>query len=142
MTSTMRVVLDTDVVVAAVLSERGASRHLLLQVVDGQLLALVSVSLMLEYEAVLKRPKHLQAAGITSEDVEIILDQLAASMTPIDLFFLWRPLLHDGADDMVLETAVNGSADVIVTFNTRDFGNVPGRFGIEVCRPGEFLRRF
>jgi predicted nucleic acid-binding protein len=51
-------------------------------------------------------------------------------------------MLRDGADDMVLETAVNGSADVIVTFNTRDFGHVPGRFGIEVCRPGEFLRRF
>lgn len=138
----MRVVLDTDVVVAAVLSERGASRQLLLKVVDGQLLALVSVSLMLEYEAVLKRPEHLRTAGITIEDVEIVLDQLAAAMTPVDLFFLWRPLLHDGTDDMVLETAVNGSADVIITFNTRDFGAVPGRFGIEVCRPGEFLRRF
>jgi putative PIN family toxin of toxin-antitoxin system len=142
MTSGMRVVLDTDVVVAAVLSERGASRRLLTQVVDGGLLALISVSLMLEYEAVLKRPEHLHAAGLTIGDVEIILDQLAASMTQVDLFFLWRPLLRDGADDMVLETAVNGSADIIVTFNTRDFGDVPGRFGIEVCRPGEFLRRF
>ena len=104
--------------------------------VDGQLLALVSVSLMLEYEAVLKRPEHLYAAGITLEDVEVILDQLAASMTPTDLFFLWRPLLRDGADDMALETAVNGSADVIITFNTRDFGNIPGGFGIEVCRQG------
>lgn len=138
----MRVVLDTDVVVAAVLSERGASRRMLLQVVDGLLLALVSVSLMLEYEAVLKRPEHLHAAGITVDDAEIILDQLAASMTPFELFFLWRPLLRDGADDMVLETAVNGSADMIITFNIRDFGDVPGRFGIEVCRPGEFLRRF
>jgi hypothetical protein len=53
-------------------------------------------------------------------------------MTPVQMFFLWRPLLRDRADDMVLETAVNGSADTIVTFNTRDFGDVPGRFGIEV----------
>jgi predicted nucleic acid-binding protein len=97
---------------------------------------------MLEYEAVLKRPEHLRAAGITIGGAEVILDQLAASMTPVQMFFLWRPLLRDGADDMALETAVNGSADTIVTFNTRDFGDVPGRFGIEVCRPAEFLRRF
>ena len=137
----MKVVLDTDVVLAAVLSERGASRQLLLRVVDAILSAVVSVPLMLEYEAVLKRPKHLQASGLTVGDIEIILDQLAASMQPVDLFFLWRPLLRDAEDDMVLETAVNGGADTIVTFNAGDFGDVPSRFGIEVSRPGDLLRR-
>ena len=137
----MKIVLDTDVVLAAVLSERGASRQLLLRVVDGGLPAAVSVPLMLEYEAVLKRPKHLQASGLTVDDAEIILDQLAATMQPVDMFFLWRPLLRDAEDDMVLETAVNGQANLIVTFNTSDFGDVPRRFGIEVSRPGELLRR-
>lgn len=138
----MKVVLDTDVVIAAVLSERGASRQLLLRVVDGLLPAVVSVPLMLEYEAVLKRPTHLQASGLTVGDMEIILDQLAASMQPVDLYFLWRPLLRDAEDDMVLETAVNSGADMIVTFNTGDFGDVPGRHGIEVGRPGDLFRRF
>ncbi len=137
----MKVVLDTDVVLAAVLSERGASRQLLLRVADGLLPAVVSVPLMLEYEAVLKRPKHLQASGITVGDMEIILDQLAASMQPVDLYFLWRPLLRDSEDDMVLETAVNGGADTIVTFNTGDFGDVPERHGIKVNRPSDLLRR-
>ncbi len=137
----MKVVLDTDVVLAAVLGERGASRQLLLRVVDSALPAVVSVPLMLEYEAVLKRPQHLRASGLTVDDVEIILDQLGASMHPVDLFFLWRPLLRDAEDDMVLETAVNGGADTIVTFNTGDFGDVPKRFGIEVSRPGDLLRR-
>src|SRR5512134_3569504 len=137
----MKVVLDTDVVLAAVLSERGASRQLLLRVVDGVLPAVVSVPLMLEYEAVLKRPKHLQASGLIVDDVEIILDQLAASMHPVDLFFLWRPLLRDAEDDMVLETAVNGGADTVVTFNAGDFDNVPHRFGIGVTRSGDLLRR-
>lgn len=137
----MKLVLDTDVVLSAVLSERGASRQLLLRVVDGVLPAVVSVPLMLEYEAVLKRPRHLQASGLTVDDVEIILDQLAASMEPVNLFFLWRPLLRDAEDDMVLETAVNGQANMIVTFNTSDFGDVPQRFGVEVSRPGEVLRR-
>ena len=137
----MKVVLDTDVVLAAVLSERGASRQLLLRVVDGVSPAVVSVPLMLEYEAVLKRPKHLQASGLSVDDVEIILDQFASSMQPVDLFFLWRPLLRDAEDDMVLETAVNGQANLIVTFNTIDFGDVPRRFGVGVSRPGELLRR-
>jgi predicted nucleic acid-binding protein len=128
------------VVLAAVLSERGASRQLL-RVVDGILPAMVSVPLMLEYEAVLKRPKHLQASGITVDDVEIILAQLAASMQPVDLFFLWRPLLRDAEDDMVLKTAVNGGADTIVTFNAGDFADVQGRHGIGVSRPGGLLRR-
>jgi putative PIN family toxin of toxin-antitoxin system len=137
----MKVVLDTDVVLAAVLSETGASRQLLLRVVDGVLPAVVSVPLMLEYEVVLKRPKHLQASGLTVNDVEIILDQLAASMQPVDLFFLWRPLLRDAEDDMVLETAVNGGADTVVTFNAGDFSDVPRRFGIGISRPGDLLRR-
>lgn len=137
----MKVVLDTDVVLAAVISERGASRQLLLRVVDGLLPAVVSVPLMLEYEAVLKRPKHIQASGITVDDMEIILDQLAASMQPVDLYFLWRPLLRDSEDDMVLETAVNGGADTIVTFNTGDFRNVPAWHDIQVIRPGDVLRR-
>lgn len=137
----MKIVLDTDVVLAAVLSERGASRQLLLQVVDRVLSAVVSVPLMLEYEAVLKRPKHLQASGLSVDDVEVILDQIAASMEPVDLFFLWRPLLRDAADDMVLETAVNGGAKMIVSFNTNDFSDVPKQFGIEVSRPGDLLRR-
>ncbi|MDG4604168.1 MAG: putative toxin-antitoxin system toxin component, PIN family [Defluviicoccus sp.] len=137
----MKLVLDTDVVVAAVLSERGASRQILLRVVEGALAAVVSVPLMLEYEAVLKRPQHLRASGLSVDDVEIILDQLAASMQPVDLYFLWRPVLRDAEDDMVLETAVNGGADAIITFNTADFGEAPSRFGITLSRPGDLLRR-
>ena len=57
------------------------------------------------------------------------------------LAYLWRPLLRDAAGDMVLETAVNGGADVIVTFNVADFGAAPSRFGLEVLRPADLLRR-
>ncbi len=55
--------------------------------------------------------------------------------------FLWRPQLRDPNDEMVLETAVNGRADAIVTFNVRDFATAPGQFGIEVLKPAEVLRR-
>ena len=137
----MKLVLDTDVVVASILSERGASRQLLLRVVDGLLKGAVSVPLMLEYESVLKRSKILKASNLTENDVDVVLDQLAASMEHVETFFLWRPMLRDTGDDMVLETAVNGQADAIVTFNVADFGDAPRRFGIELTRPGDILRR-
>ena len=137
----MKLVLDTDVIVASVLSERGASRQLLLRVVDGLLEGAVSVPLMLEYESVLKRSETLKASRLTEGDVDVVLDQLAASMEHVEMFFLWRPMLRDAGDDMVLETAVNGQADSIVTFNIADFGDTPPRFGIELIRPGELLRR-
>ena len=137
----MKLVLDTDVIVATVLSERGASRRLLLRIVDGRLAGAISVPLMLEYEAALKRPEILEASGLTAAEVDVILDQAAASMAHVEMFYLWRPLLRDVGDDMVLETAVTGGADAIVTFNLADFGAEPPRLGIEVIRPGDLLPR-
>ena len=141
MVSVMKVILDTDVIVAAVQSERGASRELLLRIVDGELAAGVSVPLLLEYEAVLKRPARLAASGLSISDMDVVLDQIAAAMEHVELFFLWRPAVRDAADDMVLETAVNARADYLVTFNQADFGAIPGRFGITVIRPGRLLER-
>jgi predicted nucleic acid-binding protein len=66
---------------------------------------------------------------------------LIAMAEPVETHFLWRPQLRDAGDEMVLETAVNGSADALVTFNLRDYGQTPARFGIEVLLPREALRR-
>jgi predicted nucleic acid-binding protein len=73
--------------------------------------------------------------------VDVILDGLAGVMEHVVLHYLWRPLLRDGDDDMVLETAINGRATAIVTFNLRDYGRWPESFGIEVLRPTDCLRR-
>jgi hypothetical protein len=62
-------------------------------------------------------------------------------MEHVEMFYLWHPMLRDAEDDMVLETAVNGHADAIATFNIGDFGDAPGRFGIDLTRPGDLLRR-
>ncbi len=92
---------------------------------------------MLEYEAVLTRSDHLAAAGISLSDVGVLLDAVAAQAEAVALDFSWRPALPDPDDDMVLETATNGRADAIATFNTRDFASVGRSFGIRVCLPGE-----
>jgi putative PIN family toxin of toxin-antitoxin system len=134
-------VLDTDVIVAAVRSARGASRGLLERIRAGRLVGLISVPLLLEYEAVLSRPEHMRERGLSFAEVEAILDGLAEVMEHVVLHYLWRPLLRDGDDDMVLETAINGRATAIVTFNLKDYGNWPLTFGIEVLTPATCLRR-
>lgn len=113
--------------VAAVRSGRGASRQLLLAALDRQFELLLSVPLILEYEAVLTRPEHLAACGLNTADIGHVLDDLASVARPVRLAFRWRPRLSDPDDDMVLETAINGGASAIVTFNQRDF--VPGTIG-------------
>jgi putative PIN family toxin of toxin-antitoxin system len=137
----MRVVLDTAAMVAAIRSDRGASRRLLIAALDGRMSMLVSTPLLLEYEAVMTRPEHLKASGLSRDEVGRLLDAVAAVATPVRLAFLWRPTLRDPDDDMVLEIAVNGGAEVIATFNLRDFVPEAERFGIDVNKPGDVVRR-
>jgi putative PIN family toxin of toxin-antitoxin system len=136
----MRLVLDTDVVVAAMRSDQGASRQLLLAALDRRVVALASVPLMLEYQAVLTRPEHLEKIGVTIEEIDVVLDALAAVVEPVALRFLWRPQLKDPADEMVLETAVNGNADRLATFNMRHLGAAALVFGIRAAPPGAIWR--
>jgi putative PIN family toxin of toxin-antitoxin system len=138
----VRLVLDTDVMVAAFRSDLGASRQLLLTALDHRIVTLVSVPLMLEYEAVLKRPQHMAVIGLEPDEIDTILDALAAVIEPVRLAFLWRPSLKDPSDEMVLETAVNGGADRLVSFNVRHLREAAKRFGIQVVSPGEVWREF
>lgn len=137
----MRLVLDTATMVAAIRSNAGASNRLLVAGLERRFALLVSTPLLIEYEAVMTRPEHLQASGLTDGEVAMVLDALAATAEPVRLAFLWRPAVRDPDDDMVLEVAANGQADAIVTFNLRDFSAVAGRFGVEVLSPGAVLRR-
>jgi putative PIN family toxin of toxin-antitoxin system len=133
-------VLDTDVLVAAMRSAVGASRRILTAALAQQFALLISVPLMLEYEAVLKRPEHLRASKTSEEDVGDVLNVMSLVGKRVTFAFRWRPALPDPNDDMVLETAINGNADAIVTFNERHFNPVAARFGCQVMRPGEVLR--
>lgn len=137
----MRLVLDTAVMVAAIRSDAGASRRLLVAALRRRFTLLVSVPLLVEYQAVMTRTEHLTASGLSSDDVDVLLDAVASIGEPIRLAYLWRPMLRDPDDDMVLEAAVNGQADAIVTFNRRDFGLAAGRFGIELLSPGSAIER-
>lgn len=135
-----RVVLDTNVLVAATRSRNGASFALLQSLRNRRFVALASVPLMLEYEAVLKRPEHLAVGGRTADMADAFLDAMSLFIEPVHLYYLWRPQLRDPADEMVLETALNGRADALVTLNIDDFA-IASRFRLAALTPGEFLRR-
>lgn len=135
----MRLVLDTSVVTAALRSHTGASNRLVDAALRRRFTLLVSVPLFVEYEAVLTRSEHVEAAGLMEAEVHTVLDALAAVAEPVRLSFLWRPQLRDANDDMVLETAINGRAEALVTFNRADFAGSE-RFGVRVMSPGQALR--
>jgi putative PIN family toxin of toxin-antitoxin system len=138
----MRVVLDTNVLIAGLRSKSGPSRIWLKAALKREVQTIASVPLFLEYEAVLKRPEHLLATGLLkAELVDEFLAGFAGVVTPVEASYLWRPQLTDPADEMVLEAAVNGRADWIVTYNVRDFAVATRRFKINVGGPGAVWSR-
>jgi putative PIN family toxin of toxin-antitoxin system len=137
----LRLVIDTDVLVAAFESSLGASRQLLLDVIDGKLRLLLSVPLLIEYEAVLTRPYHLARSGLSTAEVVEVIDGLAAGCVPVVFDYRWRPSGADADDELVVETAINGQADAIATFNLRHMRKAMEKFGIAAQRPGPLLRR-
>ena len=130
-----RVVLDSNVIVAGLRSRRGAAFRVLSLVGTGVFTHCLSVPLLFEYEDVLKRPGLVP---IGQDAVEDVLDGLCATADRRPLYFLWRPQLSDAADDLVLEIAVTGRCDTIVTFNRRPFAG-SDRFGVRIQTPAEFL---
>ena len=136
----MLIVVDTDVIVSAMRSPTGASAELLRLVRQEKLSIGVSVALALEYEAVCLRAEHVHASGLTQQDASTFVDAVVAMTVPIAVHYRWRPQLRDPSDEMVLEAAVNAKADALLTFNLRHFQPAALSFGLQVQRPGEFLR--
>jgi putative PIN family toxin of toxin-antitoxin system len=136
-----RVVLDTSVVVAALRSRSGAANAVLRLVAGRRLVALATPPLFLEYEELLKRPEQQLAHGMKPEAIDEFLAELAALVEPVDVRFQWRPQTRDPSDEMVVEAAVNGNADAIVTHNVKDFAAAGERLGIAVMSPAGLLRK-
>jgi len=135
-----RVVVDTSVVVAALRTRKGAGNAVLRLVAGRRLQLLATPPLFLEYEDVLKRADQRLANGLSLEQIDEFLAELAAQVEPVDLHFMWRPQVRDPGDEMVLEAAINGDADALITYNVSDFAIAADRFGVRVLRPAEILK--
>src|ERR1019366_1122714 len=136
-----KIVLDTSVVVAGLRTRLGAGNAVLRLVAERRLVLLATPPLFLEYEDVLKRPEHRLVHGLGIEAIDEFLAELAALIEPVEVHFQWRPQSKDPNGEMVLETAINGQADALVTYNVADFAGAAERFRIPVLRPAERLRK-
>ncbi len=133
----VKVVIDTNVLVAALKSKRGASYKLITHLASNSYKPNISVPLFFEYESVAKRTGMLN--GLTENDINIILDYFLSKSSIRKIFYLWRPYLKDPKDDLVLEVAVESGSEYIITFNKRDFRGID-QFGIKAVTPQEFMR--
>lgn len=135
----MRVLLDTNVLVAGLVSTQGASHALLTAVSSSRLRIVASPAVWLEYESVLKRESVRALHQFTTAQIDDFLAALAYWVEPVALHYLWRPQLRDPGDEMVLEAAVNARVDAIVTHNLRDFVAASPRFGVRLLTPAQAL---
>ncbi len=136
-----RVVLDTSVIVSALRSRSGAGNAVLRLIANGRLLLLATPPLFLEYEAVLNRPEQRLSHGLNAEEIDEFLKELAALIEPVEVHFQWRPQLRDPKDEMVLEAAINGRAEALISYNISDFASAGDQFGIPVVHPADLLRK-
>ena len=132
----MRVVIDTNVLVAGLRRTGGASHAIILAVFERRVTPLLSVPLILEHEEVLKRPGLLP--HLTPADVDVFLDLWCDRCEEQRIYFDWRPTVRDPDDDMLLELAVAGRVNFLVSSNIRDLGEVK-KFGIAVVTPADFI---
>jgi putative PIN family toxin of toxin-antitoxin system len=132
-------ILDTDVIVAAIRSTSGASAEIIRRVLRREMRIEMSVALVLEYEAVATRTEHLHAGGLSEAEAINLIDALAAAADPVDIHFSWRPQLRDADDEMVLEAAINAQDRTIVTFNIRDFAMAADKFNVALATPRQIL---
>ena len=122
-------------------SPGGASAAILRAIRKQSATLLLSVPLAIEYESVCCKSEHRLAAGLSERQVNIFVSAVIAMAEPAETHFLWRPQLREPNDEMVLEAAVNGHADGLVTFSLRDYGDVPGRFGVDLLLPKMAIER-
>ena len=139
-----KIVIDTNVLLSALFSNKGKS-YKLIELLTAKALEdtkynVISVPLALEFEEVLLRPKNRQKYDyFTHEEVRLIISDIVSISYQTKLHFLWRPFLKDSFDDKVLETAVNGQARAIITYNTKDFAGVKKYFNIDILTPAELF---
>lgn len=134
----MNIVIDTNVIVAALKSRSGAAFKLVMKIPSERFQTVLSNPLYFEYMDVVFRPT-IRPVGASDDNLMDFLDQILDHADTRNINYLWRPFLRDPKDDMLLEVAVASQAEYIITYNIKDFDRIE-LFGIEAIRPGDFLK--
>ena len=136
-----RVVIDTCVLISALIGSRGPGREVLRRCLQGKYNPLISNALFLEYEDVSKRKQVQSICPLTSDEVRELLSAFYGVCHWVPISFLWRPNIVDESDNFLIELALAGNATQIVTNNISDLQNVEFKFpGLRIVTPEMLLR--
>ncbi|MBF0328056.1 MAG: putative toxin-antitoxin system toxin component, PIN family [Nitrospirae bacterium] len=127
-----RIILDTNVLYSGLYSSKGASFKILEAIEEGKVQMVLSTTLIFEYEDIFKR--NQAQLGLSTREIEKILNYFCMQSEHQKIYFLWRPCLYDAKDDLLLELAVASGSKFIVTHNTRHFKNIE-RFNVTAITP-------
>jgi putative PIN family toxin of toxin-antitoxin system len=136
----MKIVVDTNIFVSAIMGARSAPRQVIRLCLQGELQPLMGNALLAEYEDVCSRAGLFDDAVSAPDDRNTLLDAFLSSCLWTPIYYLWRPNLRDEADNHIVELAVAGGAQAIITANVRDFTRPALLFpGLTVVTAGDFL---
>lgn len=137
----IRIVIDTNVLIGALIGkERSANRKLLELCLKGQFQPLISYALFSEYEDLINRPSIIKLCKRSPEEINILFEGFLSVCELVKIYYLWRPNLTDEDDNYLLELAIAGNAEVLVTQNIKDFLRSQLKFPqLQIKRPKEII---
>jgi putative PIN family toxin of toxin-antitoxin system len=137
-----RIVIDTSVLISALIGSTGASRELIRLCLQGEYQPLMGNNLFLEYESVILREEIITQCTLTKQEIFTLIDAFMSVCQWIDIYYLWRPNLRDEADNHLIELAIAGNAQIIATKNIKDFLNSDLIFpNLSILKPEQIVRR-
>ncbi|MFN7860638.1 MAG: putative toxin-antitoxin system toxin component, PIN family [Pseudanabaena sp.] len=137
-----RIVIDTSVLISALIGSTGASRELIRLCLQGEYQPLMGNTLFLEYESVVLREEIITQCTLTKQEIFTLIDAFMSVCQWIDIYYLWRPNLRDEADNHLIELAIAGNAQIIATKNIKDFLNSDLIFpNLSILKPEQIVRR-
>ncbi|MCF4966631.1 putative toxin-antitoxin system toxin component, PIN family [Nostoc sp. CMAA1605] len=137
----IKIVVDTSVFISALISSQGISRELIRRCLTGEYQPLMGNALFSEYESVIQREEIIAKCPLNSEEIFVLLASLMSVSQWISIYYLWRPNLKDEADNHLIELAVAGNAQIIATYNVKDFQNAQLLFpNLSILKPEEIIR--
>jgi putative PIN family toxin of toxin-antitoxin system len=136
-----KIVVDTSVFVSALIGPSGPSREVIRRALQGDLLPLMGTALFCEYESVIQRESVLAQCPLSQSEIRKLTEAFMSVCAWINIFYLWRPNLRDEGDNHLIELAIAGNADILVTNNLKDFRNAELLFPqLQILSPTEFIR--
>jgi len=137
----IKIVVDTSVFISALIGSTGSSRELIRRCLKGEYQPLMGNALLLEYESVMQRKEIISQCSLTNTEIYTLLVSFINVSQWISIYYLWRPNLKDEANNHLIELAVAGNAQIIVTKNVKDFQNAELVFpNLSILRPEEIIR--